>query len=275
MGCCVSVNKASEFDKVGSNSLNPRSTLENRAPPPSSLGEETTKEVLAETETPNHKPPLQQQQLIKINNLQEYKDEINVEAHVPGLDQNTKERAMYKNDVQLCQEDDEISEQVSEVCSVSLSASTVNNTKTDDDVEEVKLRVVGSSAPKSHSRNRTFSGDKIGPRKDRPVRNPPTRRVDSSPVKRNNAGLVQSRRVAERRGFRPNQNRKSPGESSGRTSRSPAVNRSAATMRTKPSPGGVIKDPAKNVDNGMNTDSNGGHECLENPHVSLECFIFL
>ena len=119
--------------------------------------------------------------------------------------------------------------------------------------------------------------------------------------------LVQSREPTARRGPRPDPPRKDPGESSGRRSRSPAVNRSVMgrspfVRRTNPSPGRLKSDHPVESGNsrkvrqqqqqhhaattttsmeGKWPSSNNGattsspNESLENPLVSLECFIFL
>ncbi|PPD74395.1 hypothetical protein GOBAR_DD28682 [Gossypium barbadense] len=86
----------------------------------------------------------------------------------------------------------------------------------------------------------------------------PTRKIDQSPGRRNgvvNGGsasvrLVHSREPTVRRGSRPAPTRKDPGESSGRRSRSPAVNRSVmgrspSGRRTNQSPGRARLDPGE------------------------------
>ncbi|KAJ8761577.1 hypothetical protein K2173_004353 [Erythroxylum novogranatense] len=275
MGCCASANKASEFDQLGSATLNPKSTRESRAPPPQSLEEETVKEVLSET--PNAKPPPQQP--ININTLQDNANKNKIHHEPPLLPLPFVDQNATKNDVKPYHEDEISEQEVSEVCSVSLSESTIN------DGEEVKQRVIRSPAP----RNRSFPGDRVGPKRDRHNGNSPIQRGGRSPVKRNNAGgggtvrLVESKESLERRGLRSDPSRRDPGESSGRRSRSPSFNRSAMGRRTlavrgNRSPGRVRKDPPENEMNKASVveeSSFATNESLENPLVSLECFIFL
>ncbi|OAY26124.1 uncharacterized protein LOC110603972 [Manihot esculenta] len=307
MGCCVSAThgrgtstKSQNF-QVGSEPLKPKSTLESRAPPPS-VEEETVKEVLSEIPKlkPPPTPPLQLPQLLQpIKNeqkeihLQETnKKKIHIEP--PFLDEKI-EPNRKKNEFIF--QEEEISEQLSEVCSLScsetVSTTTFNNDKRDDadddDGEEVKQRAKKSPAAKLAPRNRGVSSD-FGPRRDRIV--------GKSPDKRNNASRtvrsVQSRESVNyqvgRRGLnRPEANGRDPGESSGRRSRSPAttrstmgrspssrrVNRSPSGGRTNlPQSGGIMdmegKWPSTSTTNDTTT-----NESLENPLVSLECFIFL
>ncbi|KAG5246900.1 serine/arginine repetitive matrix protein [Salix suchowensis] len=286
MGCCVSTerNEPSRLEKQqpfqgGSESLKPT-----KSPPPSLYHEETVKEVLSET--PKPKPPkspienprqengLQHQEVHKesIHLDPAFLDEVKIKEN--KFKNISKEEAHHQG--QVFEQDE------SEVCSLSYSESistttTNNNDKRDYyyDDDEVKQRVSRSPLP---PRNRS-----------------PTRRTtEQSPSKRNGAinggsvRLVQSRetgsgQVGARRGSRTSPKKRDPGEGSARRSRSPATNRSAmgrsssTRRRTNQSPGRVRKDAyeggvasSSNVANGTTND-----ESLENPLVSLECFIFL
>lgn len=305
MGCCVSTNGHSRKDQnfqLGSDaSLKPKSTHENRAPPPS-IEEETVKEVLSET--PKPKPLLLQP--IK-NPQQEHQETDKKKIHIEPrfLDDKIKPN-------EFLSQEEEISEQeISDICSLTLSETvstiTFNNEKRDEDDdgdgEEVKQRVKRSPVSKLPVKNRAVSGDFV-PKKDRVVGKSPTRKTEQSPDKRNNAGrgigggsvrLVQSRESstyqAGRQGLRPDPKRRDPGESSGRRSRSPATNRSImgrspSARRANGSPGRVKTDVPESGGSGKegkwpstsNTSSNDNNttkESLENPLVSLECFIFL
>ncbi|XWS15691.1 hypothetical protein CRYUN_Cryun34aG0023500 [Craigia yunnanensis] len=293
MGCCVGTNRGSPREKeahlqVGLESFHQKPILESRAPPPSAE-EETVKEVLSETPKPkapkahifipqeeeNNKTQIEKPAYVKIQEKESLKFNIKTEPKSPVIEESA-------------------SEDVSEICSVSLSESVSTITDRRDEEEEVRQQKVFRSPARSGSGNRV-------------VGRSPTRKLDQSPGRRNgvvNGGssvrLVQSREPAVRRGSRPDPPRKDTGESSGRRSRSPAVNRSVMgrtpSGRTNQSPGRVRRDPAdcgnsKKVEQQQHgttsmegkwarSNNNGAttsapNESLENPLVSLECFIFL
>ncbi|CAH2047859.1 unnamed protein product [Thlaspi arvense] len=163
--------------------------------------------------------------------------------------------------------DPEEGSEVSEICSLSLSES-VSSTAVMNvyGEEEVKQRKSQRSPAKSRTR---VTGN-----------NYPTRRTtDQSPRKRN---------IGTCNGARVGSGTREPGERSGRRSRSPATNRSgmdsnqsrvggARTRKNNESPGRVRKDPNKNGSDQQQYQNHGytTEELLENPLVSLECFIFL
>ncbi|KAJ4849661.1 hypothetical protein Tsubulata_019857 [Turnera subulata] len=334
MGCCVSTNNNNrtpkfqnqEFLKPPPKSIHDTNNSSSRAPP-SSLDElETVKEVLShETPKPKPKPTPLPPPIKNPDHETNLKKRIQIDPP-PFLDKKVK-NAFHQ------EEEEEISEQEgSEVCSLSYSESvstTTNNNENhkrdyydDADDREVKQRVMMMRSPSAAKLPLRSRGD-LGPRPDyrAAVGRSPTRRPDQSPSKRNvmNAGcggggsvvrMVHSREpgtgqvvVGGRKGLRSDPNRRDPGESSGRRSRSPATNRSVvgrspSKRRTNQSPGRVRKDPKEggikvedfgmdknNTNNNNNkkwssTNSGGGdvtapNESLENPLVSLECFIFL
>ncbi|KAJ0254632.1 hypothetical protein HA466_0105190 [Hirschfeldia incana] len=157
--------------------------------------------------------------------------------------------------------------EVSEICSLSLSESVSSTAVMNGYVEEdVKQRKSQRSPAKTRIQV-TSNGY-------------PTRRTDQSPRKRNNGVCNTGARVGS--GMRD------PGERSGRRSRSPATNRSAMdlnqsrvggarTRKNSQSPGRVRLDPNKNTLDQQQYQNYGytTEELLENPLVSLECFIFL
>ncbi|XP_050219975.1 uncharacterized protein LOC126670314 [Mercurialis annua] len=307
MGCCVSTDdgssrksrKAQNFQVGSDQFLKFNKIQESRAPP--SVEEETVKEILS-VETPIFK-----------NSFQETRNHVHKKIPIdqkPFLEEDADREKKIKNHhpVMIFRGEDtaaDVSEQeVSEVCSVSVSetvsTTTFNNEKhgDDDEEEEVKQRVRKSPVARLPI-NRDFV-----PRKDRfLVGKSPNRRTEQSPDKRNNLvgrnsgcggggamRLVQSKdsgnyHQAGRSGLRSDPNRKDPGERSGRRSRSPATNRSVmgrspSVKRTNGSPGRFRTDPSGSMGG---SSSNGGgrggdsstNESLENPLVSLECFIFL
>ncbi|XP_022724419.1 uncharacterized protein LOC111281087 [Durio zibethinus] len=295
MGCCVSTNRGPPREKEadlqqGLESFQQKPSLESRAPPPSAE-EETVKEVLSETpkakaptahifipqEKEKKKTQIEKPAFVKIQEKECLNFNINTEPKSPVVEESA-------------------SEDVSEICSVSLneSFSTITDRR---DEEEVRQQKVSRSPARSGSTNRV-------------VGRSPTRKLDQSPGRKNgvvNGGssvrLVQSREPPVRQGSRTDLPRKDPGESSRRRSRSPAVNttvrgRSPSGRRTNQSPGRVRRDPrecgnSKKVEqkqqHGTTTAMEGKwpssnnnvattsapNESLENPLVSLECFIFL
>lgn len=251
MGCCVSSNKPTPP---------PPSTKLSRTPPPPPSPphpvEEKVKEVLSETPNPKPRIPISLEQ----------------DNYVPQLKKNP-------NTVNS----DEISD-VSEIYS-TLSESISTNTERRDNEEdnEVRQRVV-TSAEKLKLNRRSFSGDFTG-KKERGTAKSPATRPDPSPGR---ARIVPGR---ERRSIQDARERDA-GESSRRRSRSPAVRndgggsrqslgRSPSVRKTGRSPGRVrsdLTDKTRKVDGGNNREGKWpptSNELLENPLVSLECFIFL
>ncbi|XP_021294478.1 pre-mRNA-splicing factor cwc22 [Herrania umbratica] len=292
MGCCVSTNRGEPREKqahlqVGLESFHQKPSLESRAPPPSAE-EETVKEVLSETPKPkahifipqeeeNKKTQIEKPAFVKIQEKESLNFDNETEPKSPVIEESA-------------------SEDVSEICSVSVSESVSTITDRRDE-EEVRQQKMFRSPARCGSRNRV-------------VGRSPSRKLDQSPGRRNgvvNGGpsvrLVQNREPPVRRGLRPDPPRKDPGESSGRRSRSPAVNRSVmgrspSGRRTNNSPGRVRGDAgersnSKKVEqhqhhhgtttmegkwpssNNNGPTTNAPNESLENPLVSLECFIFL
>ncbi|ESW20208.1 hypothetical protein PHAVU_006G189700 [Phaseolus vulgaris] len=247
MGCCVSSNRSYSSPCETPPRSNAKGS-ENRAPPPE---EETVKEVLSET--PKWKP------------------KFDAEKPTETKVKNEKEKLFIKPE--------EISE-VSEVCSVSESVSTLAD-------EEARQKVNGS--PAEIRKARSFSGE-LGTRRERTAGKSPARRPEQSPGRRN-AGSV--RVVQMGNGVSGNQpRRRDAGENSGRRSRSPStrtdsvsarsiVGRSPSARRTNQSPARIRTAAAESGGRKMENWNMEGkwpssaNESLENPLVSLECFIFL
>ena len=277
MGCCVSSNRASSTDSFSQKNQN--SSFENRAPPP--VEEETVKEVLSET--PKWKPAIARLETpekplgpLEKPGFEESKEETKIEKPLP------------------VEKVEEISE-ISEVCSWSESMSTTTITDNREETEEIRKRVNGS--PAKMRKNRSFSDDFAG-RRDRTMGMSPTRRGSEQSPGRKNVGSM--RRVLSRdqpghaisnKGTRNEPHRRDPGDNSGRRSRSPAtrtdngitksiVGRSPSARRTNRSPARVRSHPPesghrKAESSSMEEKWSSANESLENPLVSLECFIFL
>ncbi|XP_058073230.1 uncharacterized protein LOC131221941 [Magnolia sinica] len=227
-------------------------------PPPPPIEEETVKEVLPETSKPS---------------IPKFEEE----------DENEKKAPIVINGC------DEISE-ISDLCSLSESVSTTTMTEKkgeDGDDGEVEMRRVENRSPAKFQRKRSVPGDFTG-RRDRGGKSP-ARRSEPSPGRRT-PGREQTNRAripAGNHGFR-----RDVGENSGRRSRSPAtraernaaarrdLGRSPSARKTGRSPARI---PAGLADEGgrrpAERKEDGGvppaNESLENPLVSLECFIFL
>jgi hypothetical protein len=276
MGCCVSTEKTPALTSVSQkhdHSLIPSRSdaIESRAPPPSAE-EESVKEVLSETPKPK---PIPQQ-----------KHELYDQPTKPIFDKTNND-------------DNKIEYEVSEVCSVSESVSTTTTTTTKrDEDEEVRQRVFNKSPLKKQLRNRgSYTGsappDFVPKRERVSIGKSPTRRSDMSPGRFNSGPtrLVQGREPVARRGLKAES-----GEASARRSRSPAtridngansnrsmMGRSPSAKRTNRSPGRVRTVPTEANTRKIEQANNNAeeekwpttNESLENPLVSLECFIFL
>lgn len=279
---------------------------DSRAPPP--VDEETVKEVLSETPRPKPTPSSPPPPLMPFTKLQEHEPEDQDQekrAQEPVFEKKIKQEDPEKIEEKIPiynNNNGEISE-VSEICSLSESMSTTTITRDDD--EEVHQRV--NRSPMRIPKNR----DPIGQRRDRVVGKSPTRRTESSPGRKygpngnNGAGsvrLVQSREPGpgqqplSRRGSRAESNRRDPGESSGRRSRSPAtrvtdggganranVGRSPSARRSGRYPGRTAVGQVESSGSTrrvaeepmMEEGKWPANESIDNPLVSLECFIFL
>lgn len=176
---------------------------------------------------------------------------------------------------------EEISE-ISEIYStMSESISATTERRGNEEEGEVRQRVVRSPEKYKH---RSLSGD-FSSRKERGVAKSPARRPEQSP---NRGRIVPGR---ERLGIVPDGRDRGTGETSRRRSRSPAIRndgggtrqnlgRSPSVRKTGKSPGRVRSDLSEKTRKVEGGNREGkwpptSNELLENPLVSLECFIFL
>uniref|UniRef100_A0A5B7BHC6 Serine/arginine repetitive matrix protein 1-like n=1 Tax=Davidia involucrata TaxID=16924 RepID=A0A5B7BHC6_DAVIN len=246
MGCCLCTNNPPKTspDVVDTKGSRDPPSL---SPPPE---EESVKEVLSETPIP--KPPP--------NNKK-------IEA-----------TAAIKPPEEIISEASE----VSEICSFSEGLSTT----TREDDGEVNQRV--HKSPARVPRQRPYYGEFAG-RKERGPRSPA--RSETSPEKRS---CITSSRSAQGQTTTtttkrlnvgpPNGIRREPGEGSGWRSRSPAAGprpvRHKSPSSTTTGRSGD-RSPVVTAENGGKLEKPDGDmspetgESLENPLVSLECFIFL
>ncbi|XP_038895057.1 uncharacterized protein LOC120083387 [Benincasa hispida] len=278
MGCCVSTTRASNSSSSPHHSRSTYShpklnRVGNRAPPP--LEEESVKEVLSETPKPRPTP------IGERNPDESASGKVNGRIHIHPTE--------------------EISE-VSDVCSFSETLSTTTVTEKLDDFEEIRQRICRS--PAKLAKNRSPSDDWV-PRRDRMVGKSPTRKSDQSPSRLNGGAgtvkLVQSRDMGQgltRRSPRPEPHLQNRTENAYRRSRSPAytrtdsgasrtaAGRSPSVRRSGMSPGreatagrDYYRKEAGQSQAIENATIEGKwrttNESLDNPLVSLECFIFL
>lgn len=253
MGCCVSSGNSKLLPPTISNSSQQSE-------------EETVKEVLSETPTiPKPKLYATENSPNKSSTISKFPNPLEERYH--------KNQITKKPITPIFNHPDDLSEEVSEICSSTPSEAAMVTEKryapAEDDVTGVQHR-----SPAKY-RNNSFQ---------RSVGNSPVRRSEPSP------GRVRSGSARE-----PRVPRKDNGECSGRRSRSPAMRtenggygsglgRSPSARKTGKSPGRVrseLGDRIRKMDE--REDGNGenkwpptnGNESLENPLVSLECFIFL
>ncbi|XP_031261589.1 AAC-rich mRNA clone AAC11 protein-like [Pistacia vera] len=288
---------------------------ESRAPPPSVEEEtvkEVLSEIPKTTVKPKPDPNFTTniKQEVQENN---FLNQIQKPAVFTKIQENHQLQQQLNKNVAKKEELKNVNEEnmseVSEVCSLSFSetvSTTTNITDRRDNEEDQevmqqhRMRNSRSPAKLPPQRKRDF-----GVRKDRVVAQSPTRRFEHSPGKRKPPGsvrLVQSSREEPGRVLNQSlgRGRRDPGESSGRRSRSPASTRSAAmgrspsARRTNQSPGRSKNESGQNgsnnnsrqtespskmenrwPSNNNNNNNSSTNESLENPLVSLECFIFL
>lgn len=262
MGCCVSTKRppqSPEFHRHSSKS--------SRAPPP--VDEETVKEVLSETPNRDH--------FLKIDEPRK---------------SSTPRRSLHKIQHQPdnTRHDIHVAEEVSEICSTM--SENVSTTTFEEEVEVIRRRVTDRSPAKL--RNRQQNSGEL-----RSVRNSPVKGKQQSP------GRIRS--VCEMNNRGPgfgSTGRQRPSSGTGQVtrSRSPAnrtmmrgggggarngIGRSPSARKTENSPGrfrsGLPERVLKpDLSSGIEREESGwappdrnDDESLENPLVSLECFIFL
>ncbi|KAK9714733.1 hypothetical protein RND81_06G115700 [Saponaria officinalis] len=283
MGCCLSTLE--ENKKISIEKTPQFSSCVSKSPPRPE--EETVKEVLSETPKPKPKPkpdpkPVLEPELnVPENGEEPKKPNILVSPKKPILDQKLPildqklsflEKKLPTLDKNTPEE--EISE-VSELCSLSESIS--NTTLDEHHPNAVKDSATSSRVYRSQGQNRHFhTNNNINNTQSRNNHGrSPARRADPSPPRRRYPGPGPG---------------SGPAQLSGRRSRSPAaranVGRSPSGRRAGPSPGRVrmvggpegvrkVEEESVSVSRKESESEEGVNESLENPLVSLECFIFL
>lgn len=292
MGCCVSTAKGSTADQQQQRHRYPLPdpAKNDRAPPP--VDEETVKEVVL-SETPVSKPlALQvladenkksnavtagQQKEVEFQHLK-----IQVPLPAAEIELDGGDRRVVPPTAVV----EEIVSEPSELCSFTESISTTATERRDDD-GEVNQRSPARGPP----RKRRSAGDLAGGR-DRSFRSP-ARRSAPSPEKRKpltSSRAGQNRPMASQRRNVGPQNGAQRHSVPARRSRSPVTHREAVDTRPNvrnKSPAVAVSESARSPaesaenrgDNKVEKPNDGASEetgeSLENPLVSLECFIFL
>ncbi|KAL7130066.1 hypothetical protein ABFS83_13G108700 [Erythranthe nasuta] len=281
MGCCASTPKSTRPTKTPPHHIaNSKTTTTakrssiSKSPPPTHplLEEETVKEVLSETPAvpkPAHIPRFQ-------GSIHRRSESPFIKSS-PLLSDYSRNGAVCKKPFAAYGGGDDLSEEVSEICSTlgeseGVSVSTTMTEKRDNNDE---LRELRQRSP-ARLKNRSFSGEV---KREKTVGRSPGRRSEPSPSRArpaNGPGYVR---------------RKDSGESSGRRSRSPVtrttesgparagLGRSPSGRKTGKSPGRVgsgLGERIRKMEEGKDSKwPPTNNESLENPLVSLECFIFL
>ncbi|XP_042519269.1 serine/arginine repetitive matrix protein 2 [Macadamia integrifolia] len=282
-----------------------------KSPPPQPLEEETVKEVLSETPTP--KPSFLNVETHEIPPPSFLK--IQTDKHSspptpspppplpphphPSFPIKVEEAKMgSRKTLPPDPAVEEISE-VSDMCSLSESVSTTTIGEGRIDDGEVRQRV--DRSPAKIPRKRPVGGEFTG-RTERGEKTSPARRFDQSPGRRNdnNATMKPSpvrhhhtRDMTGTGGAYTNRRRspgsdggvsRDPGEGSARRSRSPATRAGLGRSPSSRAVRSPARIPALGPENGRKPEESRGdegnwnwpaNESLENPLVSLECFIFL
>ncbi|XP_061346744.1 uncharacterized protein LOC133292351 [Gastrolobium bilobum] len=281
MGCCFSNPKQDQHGLKNQQpqfrSHIPKSNATHeaycRVPSPPPLEEEAVKEVLSET-------PISKPQVLILT--AEINTQMPITQHRKGPINKALEEASEEHAL------------ISETCSMSESFSTTTTATVTEKREDEEATSKRSTREGTRNRNRnrsqsdasrkrsyTVDGYRIGGRQPRPKS--PARMPEPSPEKKTPVG---SRSVRRRES---DQVHRDAGDGSGRRSRSPSCARTVGAgngrsqLRPPGGEGRRFPPPAKGVEMenggsekvGEKNDDVPLEESLENPHVSLECFIFL
>ncbi|KAF5745985.1 serine/arginine repetitive matrix protein 1 [Tripterygium wilfordii] len=287
MGCCLSSSNRDPHHQNASNHRHPPS----KPPPtpPQLVEEESVKEVLSETPVPRQQicVPNLQHKCTQTPSLKECEIEVNA-----GLSSKQEEE---DSQAQVSQFSGMCSSINSDTLSMATTTTTVTTVTENREDEAMSKRV--NRSPIKVPRKRPHTGE-LGGYRERaaksPARrgNPPARsgQVGSRPVRgRELSG--QGRNTQRSVTLRSSEVRRDSCEGPGRRSRSPATRKASevgrgggggSPMRRAGRAGGMrlvgagleVEDVSKQEENGPVLPKQG-NESLDNPLVSLECFIFL
>ncbi|KAK9681867.1 hypothetical protein RND81_10G033200 [Saponaria officinalis] len=243
MGCCVSTHDKNKSNPTLS-SLEKTHPFSCSSKSPPKIDEETVKEVLSETPKPKPEPEPEPKPGLAPG----------IDGH-KNVEQPTNKSPFLVHKLKFLEED--TSEEVSEVCSLSESIS--KHTLGDQQIQRQRVyKPQGQNSHFIHKNNYNYNYNNISNHNVQ-LRNhgrSPIRRVDPSPTRRY-SGPVRVGPSLTRRSSSP-------------VTR-PNVGRSSSVGRNGLSPGRVrlARGPEEE------DEWAGPEESLENPLVSLECFIFL
>lgn len=276
MGCCISTTK----DDQNTLKNQQNSTQEAKSPSPQSKSpphiveeKSVVKEVLYETETPISKPQqvpnLTQETMTQMQNMEITKDPIMKKP----LEEEPSE------EISVISETCSVGESYSYSYSTTTTTATVPETREDEVTSKRRIRegTQNRNRNRSHSdasRNRSYNadGNSVGGRERRRPKSPA--RVPEIPPKKK---IVAGPRSVRRREF-PDKLRRDSGEGVGRRSRSPSCHRTAGSSNGQSELRQTERDGRRFPPPEVVEDTNDGvsvEESFTNPHVSLECFIFL
>ncbi|KAG5033287.1 hypothetical protein AAZX31_06G277500 [Glycine max] len=288
MGCCFSTPTKQTHNKT-QNQNNKTTQKNHHHEPPPPLEEESVKEVLSETpiSKPHQVPILKPETKTLLPLIQDPPPNFEANPKAPPIE-----------------EVSEVISQLSETCSISdsFSAATTATTATAttttvtvaDKREEDEATSKIHKWDRSPSRKRPYApGGNLACGRDWRLKSP-AMRPEPSPEKKIKGGSrpIRGREIRDsgtaanrKRNVGPASLRGDAGEGSGRRSRSPACARNgkvgAGGKRKEFAPAKVVANEVEKQKNseseevGEKNDVVSQEECLENPHVSMECFIFL
>lgn len=299
MGCCLSKTQDLNPDPKSNPSASSQFHSSNQHPLPESnphplrsplspvFEEESVKEVLSETPKPKPKP----QEVIPIQESDKKSEQDDKQIHTKTEEKDIqipipKIVEVVNNSVNNVAVSEDFSE-VSEICSLSGSISTTVTERKDDEDGEVSQPRVHRS-PAKRIRKRPIPGEFVS-RQDRGSKSP-ARRLNPSPGRRNDSSSHQNQNhqdaVAARRRIAENNRARRENIDRGvsRRSRSPATRTNAGTNRAgigrspskrAPAPRSPARTPAVKQPEKVEEGEKETNELIENPLVSMECFIFL
>ncbi|KAL8460400.1 hypothetical protein ACS0TY_032075 [Phlomoides rotata] len=269
MGCCYSTNKSSPPKKIPQISAAAKQSSISKSPPPTSpphIEEETVKEVLSETPSSIPKPAKIESPFIKAAPL--LRDFPRAVEHQNGVVFRKPFMAFGADDVS----------DLSEICSTHSESVSAATSATEKREIKSELREFRQMSP-SKLKNRSFSGEM---NRDRTVGRSPGRRPEPSPNRvrpASGSGYVRKRENGESSGRRS----RSPVTRTDSGATKPGLERTQSGRKMGKSPGrvgSVTGERARRVNGGKESGDSkwpptSSNELLENPLVSLECFIFL
>ncbi|KZV14500.1 hypothetical protein F511_42906 [Dorcoceras hygrometricum] len=251
MGCCVSTNASENNRKRTSKSPPPTHPLQE---------EEAVKEVLSETPTA---PRL---------------DSPNLSPDQKNLRNGDVPKKSF-----MVFGSEEASEEISEICSTvseSVSVSTSVTEKKDNYSREHDVVSKIRNRSPARAGNQSFSGDY---KRDRPAGKSPYRRSEPSPGRTRAGPVTGSGRRKDGNEELPARRSRSPMMRADSGSVKPSSGRIQTARGAGKSPSRVVNGSGEKIrkleeeaeDNREQQWPMTGNELLENPLVSLECFIFL